>query len=469
MGFGRLETALKHDDKRSVAAFTPAMPAAPSPEKGGRGSGYLSSELIEIKNRIKGRVVQDYDVSTSRGTPESRRSELIDTIRAAQAAEGVALTSQQVEDIQESIIDDVLGYGPLDQLLRRDDIADIMVNGPDQVFIEVGGKIELTNIRFENEDQLRNIITRIAQAVGRRIDESSPICDARLPEGSIAAGSRVNAVIPPITLKGSTLTIRKFRRDKLTLADLVQYGTISKQGADLIEILGRCRLNIVVSGGTGSGKTTLLNCITAFIDRGERIVTCEDTAELQLQQPHVVSLETRPNNAEGRGKIDMRDLVKNCLRMRPERIIVGEVRDAECLDLIQAMNTGHDGSMGTLHANSPREAINRAENLISMSGVQLSSQTIRRMIVDSVDVIIQVNRLNDGSRKITNIVDVVSMEGDVPTTSELLTFEQTGMSERGQIFGRHITEKLVKPSFLSKVQRFGLHDRLLDVIGREPY
>lgn len=468
MGFGRLETALKQDAK-GPAAFAPAMPTPPSAEKGGRGSGYLSNELIEIKNRIKGRVVQDYDVSTSRGTPESRRAELIDTIRAAQASEGVALTSQQVEDIQESIIDDVLGYGPLDQLLRRDDIADIMVNSPDQVFIEVGGKIELTNIRFEHEQQLLNIITRIAQAVGRRIDESSPICDARLPEGSIAAGSRVNAVIPPIALKGPTLTIRKFRRDKLTLADLVQYGTISKQGAELIEILGRCRLNILVSGGTGSGKTTLLNCITAFIDRGERIVTCEDTAELQLQQPHVVSLETRPNNAEGRGKVDMRDLVKNCLRMRPERIIVGEVRDAECLDLIQAMNTGHDGSMGTLHANTPRLALDRAENLISMSGVQLSPRTIRRMIVDSVDVIIQVNRLNDGSRKITNIVDIVSMEGEVPTTSELLTFEQTHMSETGQIFGRHVTEKLVKPSFLAKVQRYGMHDRLLEVLGADPY
>ena len=258
------------------------------------------------------------------------------------------------EHLLQDICNDVLGYGPLEPLLARDDIADIMVNGANRVFIEVGGKVQLTNIRFRDNAQLMNICQRIVSQVGRRVDESSPICDARLLDGS-----RVNVIAPPLSLDGATLTIRKFKKDKLTLEDLVKFGSISPDAARVLQVIGRCRCNVLISGGTGSGKTTLLNCMTAYIDAEERVITCEDAAELQLQQPHVVRLETRPPNLEGQGMISMRDLVRNCLRMRPERIIVGEVRGPEAFDLLQAMNTGHDGSMGTLHANSPREAMSR--------------------------------------------------------------------------------------------------------------
>ena len=270
------------------------------------------------------------------------------------------------EALLQDICNDVLGYGPLEPLLARDDIADIMVNGAGRVFIEVGGKIQLTPIRFRDNAQLMNICQRIVSQVGRRVDESSPICDARLLDGS-----RVNVIAPPLSLDGPTLTIRKFRKDKLTLDDLVRFGSISAAGARVLGVIGRARCNVLISGGTGSGKTTLLNCMTAYIDTEERVITCEDAAELQLQQPHVVRLETRPPNLEGQGQITMRDLVRNCLRMRPERIIVGEVRGPEAFDLLQAMNTGHDGSMGTLHANSPREAISRLESMITMGGFSL--------------------------------------------------------------------------------------------------
>ena len=292
------------------------------------------------------------------------------------------------EELLEDICNDVLGYGPLEPLLARDDIADIMVNGSRQVFIEVNGKVEQTGIRFRDNQQLLNICQRIVSQVGRRVDESSPICDARLPDGS-----RVNVIASPLAIDGTALTIRKFKKDKLTLDQLVKFGAISPEGAEILKIIGRVRCNIVISGGTGSGKTTLLNCLTNYIDRDERVITCEDSAELQLQQPHVVRLETRPPNLEGEGEVTMRDLVKNCLRMRPERIIVGEVRGPEVFDLLQAMNTGHDGSMGTIHSNSPRECLNRIESMIAMGGYSLPQKTVREIVVGSVDVIIQAARL----------------------------------------------------------------------------
>jgi pilus assembly protein CpaF len=302
------------------------------------------------------------------------------------------MSISEQEDLLEDICNDVLGYGPLEPLLARDDIADIMVNGSQKCYIEVGGKVKLTNVRFRDDSHLMNVCQRIVSQVGRRVDESSPICDARLPDGS-----RVNVIAPPLAIDGAALTIRKFKKDKLTLQQLVKYNSISPEGAEVLRILGRVRANVLISGSTGSGKTTLLNCLTAFIEKDERVITCEDSAELQLQQPHVVRLETRPPNLEGEGEITMRDLVKNCLRMRPERIIVGEVRGPEAFDLLQAMNTGHDGSMGTLHANSPREALSRLESMITMGGYGLPSKTIREMIVGSVDVIIQAARLRDGS------------------------------------------------------------------------
>jgi pilus assembly protein CpaF len=363
------------------------------------------------------------------------------------------------EQLLTDICNDVLGYGPLEPLLARDEIADIMVNGAARVFIEVGGKVQLTNVRFRDNAQLMNICQRIVSQVGRRVDESSPICDARLPDGS-----RVNVIAPPLSLDGPTLTIRKFRKDKLTLQDLVKFGSVSPEGARVLGVIGRCRCNILISGGTGSGKTTLLNCLTAYIDAEERIVTCEDAAELQLQQPHVVRLETRPPNLEGQGQITMRDLVRNCLRMRPERIIVGEVRGPEAFDLLQAMNTGHDGSMGTLHANSPREAMQRLESMITMGGFSLPSKTIREMIVGSIDVIVQAERLRDGSRRITSITEVVGAEGDVIVTQDLMHYQIEGEDETGRIRGRHTGTGITRPAFWERARYFGLERELAEAL-----
>jgi pilus assembly protein CpaF len=359
------------------------------------------------------------------------------------------------EELLEEICNDVLGYGPLEPLLARDDIADIMVNGSNTVYIEVQGKIQRTGIRFRDNQQLNNICQRIVSQIGRRVDESSPICDARLPDGS-----RVNVIVPPLSIDGPALTIRKFRRDKLTLEQLVKYGSISQPGADLLKVIGRCRVNTLISGGTGSGKTTLLNCLTRYIDDDERIITCEDAAELQLQQPHVVRLESRPPNLEGEGEVKMRDLVRNCLRMRPERIIVGEVRGPEAFDLLQAMNTGHDGSMGTLHANSPREALSRLESMITMGGFQLPSRTIREMVVASIDVIVQAARLRDGSRRITHITEVVGMEGDVVITQDLFVYDLLGEDEKGNIVGKHRSTGIGQPRFWDRARYFGEEKRL---------
>ena len=326
--------------------------------------------------------------------------------------------------------------------MARDDISDIMVNGAGTVFIEVAGRIQRTGIRFRDNQQLLNICQRIVSQVGRRVDESSPICDARL-----ADGSRVNAIVPPLALDGPALTIRKFKKDKLTLDQLVKFGAISPEGAEILQIIGRCRANVLISGGTGSGKTTLLNCMTNYIDDEERVITCEDAAELQLQQPHVVRLETRPPNIEGEGQITMRELVRNCLRMRPERIIVGEVRGPEAFDLLQAMNTGHDGSMGTLHANNPREALSRCESMITMGGFSLPSRTIREMICASIDVIIQAARLRDGSRRITHITEVMGMEGDTIITQDLFLYDLVGEDANGHLIGRHRSTGIGRPRF----------------------
>jgi pilus assembly protein CpaF len=347
----------------------------------------------------------------------------------------------------------------LEPLLERDDISDIMVNGAKKIYIEVNGKIEMTNIRFRDNAQLMNICQRIVSAVGRRVDEASPICDARLMDGS-----RVNVIAPPLSIDGPSLTIRKFKKDKLRLQDLVEFGSISPMGAKLLNVIGASRLNILVAGGTGSGKTTLLNALTAFIEEGERTVTCEDTAELQLQQPHVVRLETRPPNLEGAGEITMRDLVRNCLRMRPERIIVGEVRGAEAFDLLQAMNTGHDGSMGTIHANNPREAISRLENMIAMGGFNLPAKVVREQIAGAINVIVQAARLRDGSRKITHITEIQGMEGDVITLQDLYVYEIQGEDDNGKLVGEHKPTGL-RPLFSDRVKYFGREQDLFEALG----
>jgi pilus assembly protein CpaF len=419
-----------------------------------------SEDYYQIKTTIFSALIDTIDLAQlAQLDPDSAREEIRDIVNEIISIKAVVMSIAEQEHLLQDICNDVLGYGPLEPLLARDDIADIMVNGASRVFIEVGGKVQLTNIRFRDNAQLMNICQRIVSQVGRRVDESSPICDARLLDGS-----RVNVIAPPLSLDGPTLTIRKFKKDKLTLDDLVKFGSISQAGARVLGVIGRSRCNILISGGTGSGKTTLLNCLTAYIDAEERVITCEDAAELQLQQPHVVRLETRPPNLEGQGQITMRDLVRNCLRMRPERIIVGEVRGPEAFDLLQAMNTGHDGSMGTLHANSPREAMSRLESMITMGGFQLPTKTIREMIVGSIDVILQAERLRDGSRRITKITEVVGTEGDVVITQDLLTYEISGEDETGRLKGKHVGTGIVRPNFWERARYYNLERELAEAL-----
>lgn len=421
-----------------------------------------SDNYYDIKSTIFNALIDAIDLTQlSQLDREGARDEIRDIVNEIITLKDVAMSIAEQEDLLEDICNDVLGYGPLEPLLARDDIADVMVNGANSCFIEVGGKVEKTGIRFRDNSQLLNICQRIVSQVGRRVDEASPICDARL-----ADGSRVNVIVPPLAIDGPTLTIRKFKKDRLKLPDLVKFGTITPEGATILEIIGRVRCNVLISGGTGSGKTTLLNCLTAYIDHDERIITCEDAAELQLQQPHVVRLETRPPNLEGEGEVTMRDLVKNCLRMRPERIVVGEVRGPEAFDLLQAMNTGHDGSMGTLHSNSPREAISRLESMITMGGFALPSKTIKEMIVGSIDVIIQATRLRDGSRRITHITEVVGMEGDVIITQDLFVYEIMGEDANGKVLGRHRSTGIARPHFWDRARYFGEERRLADALER---
>ena len=445
-------------DVANKAGPRTAKPAAPVVDDFDTGQ---SEEYYDIKSTVFNALIETIDLAQLMTMePEVARDEIRDIVNEIISLQSIVMSISEQEDLLEDICNDVLGYGPLEPLLARDDIADIMVNGADQTYIEVGGKVERAGIRFLDNAQLMNICQRIVSQVGRRVDESSPICDARLPDGS-----RVNVIAPPLALDGPTLTIRKFKRDKLTLDQLVEYGSITPEGKVILEIIGKSRCNTIISGGTGSGKTTLLNCLTGYIEHDERIITCEDSAELQLQQPHVVRLETRPPNLEGEGEITMRDLIKNCLRMRPERIIVGEVRGPEAFDLLQAMNTGHDGSMGTLHSNSPRECLNRIESMIQMGGYNLPSRTIREMIVGSVDIIIQAMRLRDGSRKITHITEVIGMEGDVITLQDLYIFEILGQDANGKIIGRHRSTGITQPKFYERAEYFNEGRRLIEALS----
>ncbi len=415
-----------------------------------------SESYYEVKGTVFGALIEAIDLAQlAKLDADSAREEIRDIVNEIIAIKNIVMSIAEQEDLLDDICNDVLGYGPLEPLLARDDIADIMVNGSSTVYIEVAGKIQRTGIRFRDNQQLLNICQRIVSQVGRRVDESSPICDARLPDGS-----RVNAIVPPLSIDGPALTIRKFKRDKLTLEQLVRFGSISPEGAEILKVIGRCRVNTLISGGTGSGKTTLLNCLTRYIEDDERIVTCEDAAELQLQQPHVVRLETRPPNLEGEGQITMRDLVRNCLRMRPERIIVGEVRGPEAFDLLQAMNTGHDGSMGTLHANTPREALSRLESMITMGGFSLPSRTIREMICASVDVVVQAARLRDGSRRITHVTEVIGLEGDVIITQDIFVYDLLGEDANGKLIGRHRSTGIGRPKFWERARYYGDEARL---------
>ncbi|MCL6638091.1 MAG: CpaF family protein [Firmicutes bacterium] len=352
--------------------------------------------------------------------------------------------------IAREISDDAIAFGPITPLLNDPEITEVMVNGPDKVYVEKNGKIQLTGVVFRNSDHIMHVIEKIVTPLGRRIDESMPMVDARLPDGS-----RVNAIIPPLALNGPTITIRKFFKDPLTIDDLIRFGTLTRQIAAFLEACVKGRLNIVVSGGTGSGKTTTLNILSSFIPGDERIITIEDAAELQLRQEHVITLESRPPNIEGKGSITIRDLVRNALRMRPDRIVVGEVRSGEALDMLQAMNTGHDGSLTTGHANSPRDMLARLETMVLMAGMELPVKAIREQISSAIDLIIQQSRLRDGSRKITHITEVQGMEGDIIVLQDIYVYRQEGVDAEGRIRGRFIATG-IRPKFLGQLEAHGL-------------
>ncbi len=450
-----------------------SAPKAASPQKepesvtavpaknGQKSKSHHSEDYYDVKTTVFNALIDTIDLTQlAKLDNTAARAEIRDIVGEIIQIKNVVMSIAEQEELLEDICNDVLGYGPLEPLLARDDICDIMVNGSGTTYIEVDGKVQKTNVRFADDQQLLNICQRIVSQVGRRVDESSPICDARLPDGS-----RVNVIVPPLALDGAALTIRKFKKDRLTLEQFVKYGSITPPLKTILEIIGRVRCNILISGGTGSGKTTLLNCLTGSIDDDERIITCEDSAELQLQQPHVVRLETRPPNLEGAGEIKMRDLVKNCLRMRPERIIVGEVRGPEAFDLLQAMNTGHDGSMGTLHSNSPRECITRLESMIMMGGYNLPVKTIREMITGSIDIIVQAARLRDGSRKVTHVTEVLGMEEDVVTLQNIAVYEITGEDANGKILGTHRSTGIARPHFWERAQYFREDTRLAEALA----
>ena len=423
------------------------MPRAPDPSE---APEYRSEAYYRVKSTIFNALIETIDLTQlAQLDPESARDEIRDIVAEIISIKNVVMSIAEQEALLDDICNDVLGYGPLEPLLARDDIADVMVNGANAVFIEVNGKISKTGIRFRDNGQLMNICQRIVSQVGRRVDESSPICDARLPDGS-----RVNVIVPPLAIDGPTLTIRKFKKDKLKLSNLVEFGSISPAGAKILQIIGACRCNVLISGGTGSGKTTLLNTLTAFIDPTERVITCEDAAELQLQQPHVVRLETRPPNIEGRGEVTQRALLRNSLRMRPDRIIVGEVRGDEAIDMLQAMNTGHDGGMTTIHANTPRDALSRLETMIAMANLRISDKAMRQQISSAIDLIIQVSRVGDGTRKVMSVSEIIGMEGDIITMQEIYKFARTGVGQRGEVLGQ-FQPTGIRPKFSERLEQYG--------------
>ena len=406
----------------------------------------------EIKVQIQEELVRSLDPELFEAADAkgelSRQVESITTQMVLRDLGQLTRTDQR--QIIGEVMDDVLGLGPITGLLNDDEVSEVMVNGPSQVYVERGGKLSLTDVQFRDNEHVLGVIERIVAPLGRRIDESQPMVDARLPDGS-----RVNAIIPPLALNGPVLTVRKFSRDPFTAEDLVNFGTLTREMADFLEVCVRLRLNVVVSGGTGSGKTTTLNVLSSFIPHDERIVTIEDAAELQLQQDHVVSLESRPPNIEGKGAILIRDLVRNSLRMRPDRIVVGEVRGGEALDMLQAMNTGHDGSLTTAHANTPRDLLSRLETMVLMAGMELPVKAIREQIASAIDLIVQQARLRDGSRRITHITEVQGMEGEIITLQDIFVFEQTGVDERGKILGRLVPTG-IRPKFAELFARSGV-------------
>jgi pilus assembly protein CpaF len=433
------------------APVTPPPPGAPT----GASRPFLGAlpareSFRDAKYRVQNRLVNELDPKLDLSNQVEVRRQIEELFGKIADEEGLALTRAERVRMLEQITDEILGLGPLEPLLRDETITEVMVNGPQQVYIEREGRLELTNVTFQNDEHVMKIIQRIIAPIGRRVDESSPMVDARL-----ADGSRVNAIIPPLSLVGPVVTIRKFSATPFTVEDLIRFGTATPEMFEFLEACVKARLNIFVSGGTGSGKTTMLNILSSFIPDDERIVTIEDAAELQLRQEHVVTLEARPANIEGKGAIPIRELVRNALRMRPDRIVVGECRSAEALDMLQAMNTGHDGSMSTGHANSPRDMLARLETMVLMAGMDLPLKAIREQIASAVDLIVHQNRLKDGSRKIVNITEVQGMEGDVIVMQDIFVFEQTAVVE-GKIQGK-LRPTGIRPKFVEKFDAAGIH------------
>lgn len=412
---------------------------------------YGNQSFQEIKARLHRAIITRMDLTKLNTLPSDRiHSEVSRLAEDLLLAENLPLSTIERDRLVSEVHHELFGLGPLEPLLADPSISDILVNSYSNIYIERRGKLEKTAIAFKDDEHLMRVIERIVSTVGRRIDEAQPMVDARLPDGS-----RVNAIIPPLAIDGPTLSIRRFGTDPLKMPALIEHGALTKEIAILFEMCVRARLNIIISGGTGAGKTTLLNAMSAYIPVDERIVTIEDSAELQLQQPHCVRLETRPPNIEGRGEITQRDLVKNSLRMRPDRIVVGEVRGGEAIDMLQAMNTGHDGSLTTIHANSPRDALSRLETMIQMTGMRLSDRAMRQQIASAVNVVIQVARLTDGTRRIVSIYEITGMEGEMITMQEIFLFERTGVDSAGKVVGRFRTTG-IRPRFAERLKQYGM-------------
>lgn len=421
-----------------------------------RVEGFEAS-IHRIKEQVLPRLLERVDPEAAATLSKDELAEEFRPIIGEVLAElKLTLNRREQFALEKVLVDELLGLGPLEELLSDPAISDIMVNGPEQTFVERKGKLELANIQFRDEEHLFQIAQRICNSVGRRVDQTTPLADARLKDGS-----RVNVIVPPLSLRGTAISIRKFSAKPITLDMMANGGSMSPKMATALKIAGASRFNIVISGGTGSGKTTMLNALSKMIDPGERVLTIEDAAELRLQQPHWLPLETRPPNLEGQGEISIRDLVKNALRMRPDRIILGEIRGSECFDMLAAMNTGHDGSMCTLHSNSPREALARMENMVMMSDIKVPKEAISRQIADSVDLIIQVKRLRDGSRRVTNVTEVIGMEGPVIVTQELFKFEYLDESADGKIIGEYRSMGL-RPYTLDKAKQYGFDQAMLE-------